>query len=502
MSANDHIDEFYKDDEDTFRDTLATVDKSGKRVWIYPKMPKGPFYDYRKYVSYLLLIVLFGLPWIKWNGEPLVLLNILETKFIILGVPFTTQDFHIFVIAMLIGIIFIALFTVVFGRLFCGWVCPQTIFMEMVFRRIEYWIEGDANAQRKLDKAPWTKDKIRKKVIKHFLFILISIFIAHTFLAYIIGIDQVWNIITEPIGQHLSGFIAMVAFTIVFYGVFSIMREQVCTTICPYGRMQSVLLDENSLAVSYDFVRGEPRGRLKRNKTKAKKTETPGATAATPTGNFLNLQEDVAEVKKGDCIECGLCVQVCPTGIDIRNGTQLECVNCTACMDACDEVMVKIGKPKGLIRIDSHNAILHGKKSIWNPRVYAYSVVLVVLIVLESFLFFTRSEVETLFLRTPGVMFQDNGDGYLSNLYNYQLINKTNKEMELRFEIPSIDGEIFEVVGGKTPTTIPNEVAEGIIFIKIPKDQVDKRKTNLRVEVWHGDKLIDKVKTSFLGPLK
>ena len=501
--------EQYSDGENTFRDSLATVDKSGKRLWIYPKMPKGVFYNYRKYVSYVLLLVLFGLPFIKWHGEPIVLFNILESRFIILGFPFTTQDFHIFVIAMLIGIIFIALFTVVFGRLFCGWVCPQTIFMEMVFRRIEYWIEGDANAQKRLNKAPWDRDKILKKSIKHALFILISVAIAHTFLSYIIGVDQVWKIITDPISQHLGGFIAMVVFTIVFYGVFSIMREQVCTTICPYGRMQSVLLDENSLAVSYDFVRGEPRGKLKREKSQAKRSDCKDGCSSCktggepcPTDKLTEMFQSVQPERKGDCIDCGLCVQVCPTGIDIRNGTQLECVNCTACMDACDEVMVKINKPKELIRIDSYNGILHGKSSIWTPRVYAYSLVLVALVSLESFLFYTRSEIETLFLRTPGMLFQDNNDGYISNIYNYQLINKTNKEMEVTFEIDEIDGEIFEVIGGQKPKTVANQVTEGIVFIKIPTDQLKDRKTKLKVQVMSDGKLIDISKTTFLGPIK
>lgn len=473
----------YIEDQDDYRDKISTVDGSGKRIWIYPKMPKGWFYNKRKIVSYILLAILFGLPFLKYDGRPLVMFNIPKTEFIILGVYFAPQDFHLFVIAMLIGLIFVVLFTAIFGRLFCGWVCPQTIFMEMVFRRIEYWIEGDARQQRKLDKSEWSTDKVIKKVSKHALFILISVAIAHIFLAYIIGIDEVVKIVTEPLGQHWKGFIAMIIFTAMFYGVFAFMREQVCTTVCPYGRLQGVLLDENSLAVAYDFERGEPRGKLKKKK-KEENTLMP-----------LNVVPP-----KGDCIDCNLCVQVCPTGIDIRNGTQLECVNCTACIDACDEVMVKIKKPKGLIRVDSYNGIKYKKRSLWNTRVAAYTAVLVALIGLESFLFIGRSDVESLFLRTPGMMYQSTEDGYISNLYNYQLINKSSIETEITFSCDDVEGIIIEPVGA-APKTIKNQVSEGAVFVKIPKEKIRDKKTKLTIIVNGDDRVLDKTKTTFFGPV-
>lgn len=464
------------DDAEGFRDELATVDKKGNRIWVYPKKPQGRFYEYRKYVSYFLLIVLFGLPWIKWHGAPLVLFNILERKFILFGIYFPPQDFFLFVIAMLIFIIFIALFTVIYGRLFCGWVCPQTIFMEMVYRRIEYWIEGDANAQKRLNKAPWNAEKAIKKIGKHLVFFGIAVLIANTFLAYIIGMDEVIKIATEPIMLHINGFIAMMIFSLVFYGVFAWLREQVCTTICPYGRLQGVLLDKQSLAVYYDFERGEPRGKIKKNAPEA-------------------------EVPLGDCIDCNLCVQVCPTGIDIRNGIQLECVNCTACMDACDEVMEKVERPKGLIRIDSYEGIVDKKHKIFNKRSIAYSVVLFVLIGLESFLFINRADVEVLLLRTPGTMYYELEDGKISNLYNYQLINKTDDVIPIDFKCTNVDSVEFQFVGDR-PYTIGSTNNEGAVFIKIPKSVLKERKTNLKIEVLSGDTEVARIKTTFVGPIK
>lgn len=468
-------------EKDDFRDRIATVDESGKRIWIYPKKPKGPYYNARTYLSWLLLAFLFGMPWIKVGGEPLLLFNVLERRFILFGLHFAPQDFYLFVLAMLIFIIFIALFTVIFGRLFCGWVCPQTIFMEMVFRKIEYWIEGDANAQRRLNKAPWTRDKVIKKVGKQLIFFAIAVLVANTFLAYIIGIDEVIEIATEPVEEHLGGFIAMLLFSGAFYGVFSVLREQVCVTICPYGRLQGVLLDQDSLVVAYDFQRGEPRGKYRRSK--------PGQ------------EPDPTQLALGDCIDCTLCVQVCPTGIDIRNGTQLECVNCTACMDACDEVMEKIDRPKELIRIDSHNGILTGQQKIFTPRAKAYSIVLFLLLGLEIFLFTNRSDVDTMLLRTPGMLYQEVDENTISNLYNYRLNNKTGDTYTITFELVNSKGNI-RLVGNQSPEVPPNGEVGGALFIDLPKDELEGNKHTIRVQVLTEEGVIDEVKTNFFGPVQ
>ena len=354
--------------------------------------------------------------------------------------------------------------------------------MEMLFRRIEYWIDGDANAQKRLTKAPWTTDKILKRVSKHAIFFGISFLIGNTFLAYIIGSDKLIEIITDPVSEHLAGFGGILIFSFVFYGVFAYMREQVCVTVCPYGRLQGVMLDQDSMVISYDFVRGEPRGKLR----KPKKGQDESSMIDLPV--------------LGDCIDCKLCVQVCPTGIDIRDGTQLECINCTACIDACDEVMVKINKPKGLIRYDTYNGIKNGVRKIFTPRVYAYSVVLILLLGLQTYLFTARGQVETLFLRTPGMLFQKTDDGMISNLYNYQIINKTDGPLPIELRLRNEQGRMRFI--GAVPDSAGIKITEGAVFIDFPPEQLTDRKNQIIIEVWSGGEMVNEVKTNFLGPVK
>lgn len=264
--------------QQTYRDHHATITKDGKRRWIFPKMPVGPYYNWRKASSYVLLVFLFAAPWIKYNGHQLLLFNILERKFVLFGLVFWPQDLHILVFAGLAVVLSIVAFTSIFGRIWCGWTCPQTIFMELLFRRIEYLIDGDFIQQMKLKESGWTGEKIFKRVAKNGIFYAISFAIGNTFLAYIIGSEALVDIITSPPSAHLGGFIAMVIFSFVFYGVFAYLREQVCCLICPYGRMQSVLLDNNSLQVMYDFVRGEKRGTFRDRKEATRREKQPKQT--------------------------------------------------------------------------------------------------------------------------------------------------------------------------------------------------------------------------------
>jgi cytochrome c oxidase accessory protein FixG len=475
-----HSDFLQKMEEDTeaYRDSIATVDKDGKRIWLYPKKPSGRYYNARTIVSFIFLAIFLGLPFIKYNGEQLFLFNVLERKFIFFGILFTPQDFHLFVLVLLTFFVFIILFTVVFGRLFCGWVCPQTVFMEMFFRRIEYWIEGDAGAQRKLDASPWTAEKIRKKTLKHVIFFAIAFVVSNYFLAYIITMEEVLKIVREPVTQHWGGFFAILGFSGVFYGVFARMREQVCTTICPYGRLQGVLLVKDSIVVAYDHKRGEPRGKLKKNPV-----------------------EQIQSAAQGDCIDCKLCIAVCPTGIDIRNGTQLECTNCTACIDACDQIMEKVDKPKGLIRYDSETGINSGVRRIFTPRVYAYSFVLVALLALDVVLIANRGIVESIILRSPGQLYQEKDAEHITNLYTYKIINKSGKDMPFELKLLQPEGQI-EFVGQSHDQLTKDKVAEGAFFVNMPLKQLTGRKTTIEIQVVSNGKVIDKVTTNFMGPNK
>lgn len=458
-----------EEQQESFRDSIATIDKSGKRAWIYPKKPSGRLFNLRAYMSYVYILVFFGLPFIKWQGEPLFLFNVIEKKFILFGMIFWPQDFFIFGLGMLIFIVFIALFTVVFGRVFCGWACPQTIFMEMLFRRIEYWVDGDHNHQRALNKAPWDKVKIWKRTLKYALFFLLSFIIANVFLSYLISMDEVLKLVREPIAQHTGGFISMMIFTGAFFFVYSYMREQICLIVCPYGRMQGVLLDKNSIVVAYDYERGEPRHKFKKNEERA----------------------------KGDCIDCGLCVKVCPTGIDIRHGTQLECVNCTACIDECDHMMESVGLPPKLIRYDSENGIKNKEKLKLTTRMLAYSAVLLVLIGVEGFLLATRSDYDATVLRAKGMLYQEQGTDSLSNLYTIKLVNKTRDSLPVELRVENYNAAI-RIVG--KPIVVKREgVSEGTFFVVISKNELFDRKSKLQIGVYSNHEKIKTVKTNFLS---
>lgn len=467
-------DNIYQFDEE-FRNSIATVDKAGRRVWVYPKKPSGRLHTFRVVVALLLLVLFFAGPFIRFNGHPFMLFNIFERRFILFGQVFWPQDFVLLALAMITFFVFIILFTVVFGRVWCGWACPQTVFMEMVFRKIEYWIEGDANQQRKLAQQPWTVNKVMKKAAKQAIFLGISLLIAHTVMAYLIGLDRVIAVVSQPPSKHLAGFIGLMAFTGVFWFVFAWFREQACIAVCPYGRLQGVLLDKNSIVVAYDWLRGEPRGKLKKNEP---------------------------DPSKGDCIDCKLCVHVCPTGIDIRNGTQLECVNCTACIDACNEVMTKIGKPTGLIRFASYNSIRDGVKKLLTARVAGYSVVLTALLGVLIYLLATRSDVETTILKMPGTLYQRTETGAITNLYQVEFVNKTFADMELQLRAEAPAGARLRKVGGESRTVVQaGGLLKEMYLVEIPAEQVTQAKMKISLGVYGQNRKLESLKVQFIGPV-
>ena len=460
--------------DEEFRDSIATVDKDGKRKWVFAKKVSGKWFNKRQWFAYSLLVLLFVGPFIKIGGEPLLMLNIVKRKFVVFGQIFWPEDSYLFAIGMLAFVVLIIVFTVVFGRLFCGWACPQTVFLEMVFRRIEFWIDGDWNQQKKLDKMPWKGVKLRKRLLKWIIFWIISFLIANTFLAYIIGMDEVINIVTSPPSEHIGGLIAITIFTTVFFSVFTWFREQACIAVCPYGRLQGVLLDKNSVLVAYDYKRGEPRGKFRKN-------------------------EDRKEAGKGDCIDCGQCVNVCPTGIDIRNGTQLECVNCTACMDACDFMMEKVGLEKGLIRYDSEKGIKSGVDFSLSGRAKAYIVLMFVILGLLVGLLFSRTDVEATVLRVPNTTYQKIDKETISNIYNVTLINKTGETLPVEMKIISGNATL-ESIGENVINLEVGKQLHREILVKMKKKDLTGPKTPITIGIFANGEMVDEVEVNFSGP--
>ncbi|RLD66750.1 MAG: cytochrome c oxidase accessory protein CcoG, partial [Bacteroidetes bacterium] len=315
-----------------------------------------------------------------------------------------------------------------------------------------------------LDRGPWTLEKILKKATKNGIFILISVAMTNTFLLWFIGSEKWFQLISEPISENLTGFSIMLVVSAFFYWVYGWFREQICTMVCPYGRMQGVLLDSRSIVVSYDYKRGEPRG---------PKTE-------------------------GDCIDCRQCISVCPTAIDIRNGTQLECINCTACIDQCNSVMKATKKDPGLIRLDSEKGIQQGHQSIWTPRNRAYSMVLLILFSFFLYTLFTRPVIETTILRTPGLLYQNNPGGSISNVYNIKIVNKTHEVLPLEIRLLSHEGQI--TMAGTKMEIADQDRFESTFILYIHEDLLTGDNTELEFGIFSNNELIESYKSSFIGP--
>ena len=462
----EHVDQSY-------RDSIGTIGSNGKRKWVFPWQPKGKLYNYRTALSIVYLVVLFGLPFLKYNGHPMFLFNVLERKFILFGAIFWPQDLVIFGVAMITFVLFIVLFTVAFGRVFCGWVCPQTVFLEMVFRKIEYWIDGSAANQIKLKNSRWTKEKLFKRTLKHSIFFFFAFLISNTFLAYMIGVTGLYEIITEPVSEHAVGLLLILIFSGVYYFVFAWFREQVCLIACPYGRLQGVMLDKNSIVVAYDYKRGEPRG---------------------------HIQKGDDPISKGDCIDCGMCVKVCPTAIDIRNGTQLECVNCTACIDACDEVMEKVHKPMRLIKFTSESSISTGVSHLFNWRTRAYTVVLILLLGILILLIASRKNIDSTILRSPGLLFQQPDRMHYSNLFLIKTINKTYHDANLKIVVVEPSEAVVKSIGRDIKIKAESKY-DGQFFLVIPNSQMTGHQTKVVLDLYSDGEKIERVTTNFLGPI-
>lgn len=381
-------------------ESLASIREDGSHVRLHPADVTGRFMRLRRWSGWILILVYVSLPWIPIRGYPAVFLDVLNRRFHLFGWTLAAQD--LWLLFFLISGVGFGLFyvTALLGRVWCGWACPQTVFLEHVYRRLERWIEGDAVARRRLDAAPWTAGKFIRRAGKHGAFIVVSLVITHLFLAYFVSLPQLWAMMREAPVDHWSAFVFVFVFAGVLYFNFAWFREQLCIVLCPYGRLQSALIDDHSLVIGYDARRGEPRGRSRRKPCRAGSPAVSPSNRPDPATVSASGMADVAPggarfgdpghiagpasvapgaavgAMSGDCIDCHRCVAVCPTGIDIRQGLQIECIGCAACIDACDAVMTRLQRPTGLIRYDSLSGLAGGVTRWLRPRTIVYSLLL------------------------------------------------------------------------------------------------------------------------------
>jgi cytochrome c oxidase accessory protein FixG len=397
---------------------LSTLEKDGSRRWLYPKLSVGKLWYRRRLVAYFLIAVFTLVPFVKIGGKPLLLLDLPARKFTIVGYTFLPTDTVMLALLLVSVLLSIFLVTALFGRVWCGWACPQTVYMEFVFRPIERWIEGTAGRggpNRKV--AGW------RLAIKYLIFAAISFYLANTFLAYFVGVERLGRWITSsPLEQPVPFLIVMFVTGLMLFD-FGYFREQLCIIACPYGRFQSVLLDRNSLIVSYDQQRGEPRGKLHKG--------------------------DALPVTSGDCIDCKLCVVTCPTGIDIRQGLQMECINCTQCIDACDAVMERIGRPKQLIRYSSQAADAGQKLGLIRARTVLYPALMSAAVLLLGFLFLTKRSFDAVVLREAGNPFTVAEDGAIQNLFRIKLTNRIDEAGAYAVELVEPEGARLRISEGE-----------------------------------------------------
>jgi len=403
-------------------DSVTSINADGSRRDIHPADVHGRFTLRRRVVAWVLIAVYLLLPWIPVNGAPAVFLDIAERRFHFFGFTLAAQDVWLLFFGVS-GLGFVLFFlTALFGRLWCGWACPQTVFLEHVYRRIERWIDGDANQRRALAAAPLNAAKVLRGVVKHGLYFIVALLITHLFLAYFVSIPQLWLYLQAAPGENWTAFLFVFVAAGILYFNFAWFREQLCIAICPYGRLQSALTDDHSLVIGYDTRRGEPRGHV----------GTPDA---------------------GDCVACNRCVQVCPTGIDIRQGLQLECIGCAACIDACDEVMTKVERPKGLIRYDSHTGLSGGVTRWLRPRTLVYGALLLVGAAVATYAFSTVKPASFLVYRMSGAAYfvdhQDVRDQFL-----VRIVNKHSAPATFTVRMTGLPAGV-EARGFTEPVTLP-----------------------------------------------
>ncbi|QOV88407.1 4Fe-4S dicluster domain-containing protein [Humisphaera borealis] len=418
---------------------LSTMEEDGSRRWLCPRLAPGRFWFGRRLVAYVLIAIYAFVPFVTINGKPAVLLDLTHRRFTFFGFTFLPTDTILLALSAVVAILLVFLTTALLGRIWCGWACPQTVYLEFVFRPIERLFMGrqGVGGKPRAGLARW------RFVGMYATFFVLSLHLANTFLAYFVGASTLHSWILGSPLHHPAGFVIVAAVTGLMMFNFGFFREQTCLIACPYGRLQSVLLDRSSLIISYDVTRGEPRGKKKRGLVAGDEMgRLPAGKLSLPVvSTALQSRTPVSTPPhNGDCIDCGLCVAVCPTGIDIRDGLQFECVGCAQCIDVCDDVMTKIQRPKGLIRYGSQAGMAGERVRLIRPRVIIYPLIILAIGTLLGFLLLTRSPVDVVVLRGPGQPFLVLADDQIANVLRVKLTNRTDESQRLVMTVVGAEG--------------------------------------------------------------
>jgi len=446
---------------------LSTLNVDGSRRWIRPKLSEGHFWKWRRIVAYGLMFVFFIIPYLDFRGKPLILLDIPRREFTIFGTTFLPTDTLLFMLLFVSVGVAIFLLTALFGRVWCGWACPQTVYMEFLFRPIERLFEGGRTGSLSIDRAGgWSV----RRVAKYGVYFLLALFLAHTFLAYFVGIDRLVEWVQLSPVEHPTAFIVMAGTTVAIFFDFTYFREQTCLVACPYGRLQSVLLDRQSLIVGYDVRRGEPRMRGVKDRSET----------------------------AGDCIDCGACVLTCPTGIDIRDGLQMECIHCTQCADACDAIMDQVAKPRGLIRYTSRDAVEGKPVHLLRPRVILYPLALSLSLGLLFYFLGTKQDTDVTILRGLGAPYTLEADGRVLNQIRIRVTNRSDHARDYRI---ALEGVQADVIAPENPLPVSaGEIRTTSIFIRADRDAFSRGSRAVSIRLDDGAGFVGTYEYSLVGP--